>query len=58
MGYVDKDGVVFVDERISESYVNEEGKIIYLFDIERAILSIETVQQCKVVSGMIKDDKG
>lgn len=49
MGYVDEDGCVFVDGRINDSYINEHGETIYLFDIERAILGVESVRQCKAV---------
>lgn len=49
MGYVEEDGNVYVDGRISDSYVNEKGNTIYLFDIEHAILSVEAVRQCKTV---------
>lgn len=53
MGYVNEDGSIFVDGRINESYVNEEGVTIYLFDIERAILDVESVRQCKTVVSKI-----
>lgn len=49
MGYVAEDGNVYVDGRISSSYEKSNGETIYLFDIERAILDIEQVRQCKVV---------
>jgi len=49
MGYVTEDGSVYVDGRISSSYINENNETIYLFDIERAILDIEQVRQCKAV---------
>lgn len=49
MGYVTEDGPVFVSGRISDSYVNQAGETIYLFDIERAILDISEVRQCKAV---------
>ncbi|MBQ4129225.1 MAG: acyl--CoA ligase [Ruminococcus sp.] len=54
MGYVAEDGNVYVDGRISSSYKNEANETIYLFDIERAILAVEQVRQCKVV--MSKND--
>ena len=53
MGYITEDGDVFVDGRINDSYKNEKGETIYLFDIERAILSNENVRQCKVVASEI-----
>ncbi len=49
MGYVTEDGCVYVDGRISSSYKNNASETIYLFDIERTILEIEQVRQCKVV---------
>ena len=49
MGYVLEDGSVYVDGRISDSYVNAQGSTVYLFDIERTILSIDAVRQCKTV---------
>lgn len=49
MGHVDEDGSVYVDGRINDSYLNEQGEIIYLFDIERAILDVDAVRQCKTV---------
>lgn len=49
MGYVLEDGSVYVDGRISDSYANARGETIYLFDIERTILSIDAVRQCKTV---------
>lgn len=53
MGHVAEDGSIYVDGRISDSYMNTEGETIYLFDIERAILSIESVRQCKAVTSEI-----
>lgn len=53
MGYVTEDGSLFVDGRISSSYTDEKGNTIYLFDIERAILNVEQVRQCKVVVSQI-----
>lgn len=53
MGYVGENGNVYVDGRISDSYVNAQGATVYLFDIERAILDDEIVRQCKVVSSVI-----
>lgn len=49
MGYVTEDGSVYVSGRISDSYVDQNNDTIYLFDIERAILNVEAVRQCKVV---------
>lgn len=53
MGYVAEDGNVYVDGRLSESYKNADGKTIYLFDIERAVLSVESVRQCRVAASEI-----
>ena len=50
MGYVAEDGNVYVCGRISDSYTNMNGEIIYLFDIEHTVLDIKGVKQCKVVS--------
>lgn len=49
MGYMTEDGSLYVDGRISSSYKNSNGETIYLFDIERAVLSVEQVRQCKAV---------
>ena len=49
MGYVSEDGNIYVDGRINDSYIDEQGNTIYLFDIERSILEVEAVRQCKVV---------
>ncbi len=57
MGYVTEEGDVFVDGRISSSYINNDGDIIYLFDIERAIQGVEQVRQCKVVVSEINSEK-
>ena len=50
MGYVAEDGNVYVSGRISDSYVNSNGKTVYLFDIERAVLDIPQVRQCKAIA--------
>jgi len=50
MGYVNEDGNVYVDGRISDSYINQQNERVYLFDIERAILSLAEIRQCKVVA--------
>lgn len=56
MGYIDEDGNVYVDGRISDSYVDKKGEVIYLFDIERAILNIEEIQQCKVIATRVNEE--
>lgn len=53
MGYVTEDGNVYINGRISDSYQNEQGERVFLFDIERTILSIPEVRQCKVVSTVV-----
>lgn len=57
MGHVSEDGNVYVDGRISSSYENTAGEAIYLFDIERAVLAVEEVRQCKVVISNVNDEK-
>lgn len=50
MGYVAEDGNVYVSGRISDSYVTSNGRTVYLFDIERAVLDIPQVRQCKAIA--------
>ena len=50
MGYVAEDGNVYVSGRISDSYINSSGRTVYLFDIERAVLDIPRVRQCKALA--------
>lgn len=50
MGYVAEDGNVYVSGRISDSYINSSGRTVYLFDIERAVLDIPQVRQCKALA--------
>lgn len=50
MGYVSEDGNVYVSGRISDSYINANCETVYLFDIERAVLDIAEVRQCKVIA--------
>ncbi|MBE6816020.1 MAG: acyl--CoA ligase [Ruminococcaceae bacterium] len=57
IGYVKEDGSVYVDGRISSSYKNQNDETIYLFDIERAVLDIEKVRQCKAVVSEINGMK-
>lgn len=53
MGYVTEDGCVYVNGRINDSYRNEQNEVIYLFDIERAVLDIPQVRECKAVASII-----
>lgn len=55
IGYVAEDGSVYVDGRISDSYVNAAGDAVYLFDIERAILDAGCVRQCKAIACEVDD---
>ena len=57
MGYVTEDGNVYVDGRISSSYKNARNETVYLFDVERAILDVEQVRQCKTVVSEIDGEK-
>ena len=57
MGYVTENGNVYVDGRISSSYENAAGETIYLFDVERAILDLLQVRQCKVVVSDVDGEK-
>lgn len=50
MGYVTENGCVYVSGRISDSYINGQNETVYLFDIERAVLDIPEVRQCKAVT--------
>jgi long-chain acyl-CoA synthetase len=54
MGYVDEDGCLYVCGRISDSYTDMSGNTIYLFDVERAILDVDGVKQCKAVASTIE----
>lgn len=49
IGYVDEDGEIFVLGRAKDNYRSENGKTVFLFDIESAILQNESVAQCKVI---------
>ncbi len=56
MGYVTEDGNVYVDGRICDSYTTSRGEIVYLFDIERAVLDIDCVRQCKAIACEVNDE--
>ena len=55
VGYIDKDGVIFVLGRATDNAVLDSGKKIYLFDIEEIILQNTAISGCKVVA--VKKDK-
>ena len=50
IGYVDEDGDVFILGRAEDSFVSEQGEIIYLFDIERVVLKEPEISQCKAIA--------
>ena len=54
IGYVDEDGEVFVLGRVTDHYKRDDGKIVYLFDIEERVFDISEVNQCKVVDAVIE----
>lgn len=49
IGYIDNDGLVFVDGRMKRVIILYDGFKIFPFPIEKAITSIEEVKDCKVV---------
>lgn len=49
IGYIDKEGFVFILGRATDYYISEKGNKIYCFDIENIILENENVAQCEVV---------
>lgn len=49
IGYIDNDGLVFVDGRMKRVIILYDGFKIFPFPIEKAITSIPEVQDCKVV---------
>ena len=53
IGYVDKDGEVFILGRATDCYKRKNGEIIYFFDIEDMMLKDEAVSQCKVIDTVI-----
>lgn len=50
IGYVDEDGEVFILGRADDCFQNNNGEIVYLFDIEDEIYKEDTIDQCKVVN--------
>lgn len=57
IGFIDEDGLVYVLGRTTDSYSDESGRIIYLFDIEEVIIKDESVSQCKVVLSEVDGSK-
>ncbi|MDD2378152.1 MAG: class I adenylate-forming enzyme family protein, partial [Bacilli bacterium] len=49
LGYVDEDGMVFIDGRIKRLIIRQDGFKVYPFLIEEVIASHYAVEQCKVV---------
>ncbi len=49
LGYVDEDGMVFIDGRIKRLIIRHDGFKVYPFLIEEVISSHYAVEQCKVV---------
>lgn len=49
IGFVNEDGDVFVLGRGTDSYIAENGTLVYLFDAEYAILKDPAIAACKVV---------
>lgn len=49
VGYVDKDGFVYVEGRATDYFTTKSGDRVYNFDIENVILENEYVDQCEVV---------
>lgn len=49
VGYVDKDGFVYILGRMTDCYISKNRNEIYCFDIENVILENENVAQCEVV---------
>lgn len=52
MGYISEEGSVYVCGRIANSYV-ADGKTIFLFDIENAVLEVDEIKQCKTVVSLV-----
>lgn len=50
IGYVDKDGEIFILGRATDCATLDSGKKVYLFDIENVILQEEVLSGCKVVA--------
>ncbi len=50
IGYIDKDGFVFVLGRATDLFIAPDGKKYYLFDTENVILKNDFVDTCKIVA--------
>lgn len=50
IGYVDEDGEVFILGRATDCATLDNGKKVYLFDIENVILQEDALSGCKVVA--------
>ena len=55
IGFVDEDGEVFILGRASDSVLLNNGKTVYMFDIEDCILKEEALTGCKTVAVKIND---
>lgn len=55
IGYVDKDGFVFVLGRASDFFISPDGERHYLFDVENIILQNHNIDLCEVVT--VKSEK-
>lgn len=56
IGYVDKDGDVFVLGRASDFFISS-GRKIYCFDVEAVVYQSDNVARCKVVTLMSQQEK-
>lgn len=49
IGYINKQGEVFVLGRATDCYISSGGKRVYCFDVEHTIMEDEDVEQCKIL---------
>lgn len=56
VGYIDEDGFLFVEGRMTDSFETLNGKRIYLFDIENVALNNKKIKQCKAVAIKIHNE--
>ena len=54
---VDENGVYRVLGRANDSFVNNKGKLVYLFEIENVIAKVDNVKACEVVAVTINGNK-